>query len=195
MDSTSLQKLQDAKTLAQKFAAQVEADPQLKSSTADDTAKSGKQLKAKSNFTRKSFQPKISTYEKAFWRERLWLNPLLALSALLWFPFILQLFTDNLWFNLIPLLLFTGLEYWITRSVCTPLHTVQPPLWQRFMLLYALRRGAVVGALVLAFGALQKTGLPLIMLYTTAIFLYWVMQSFLYWQRRKFQRLQIAQLS
>ncbi|QKI89790.1 hypothetical protein [Thiomicrorhabdus xiamenensis] len=195
MDSISLQKLQDAKALAQKFAAQVEANPQLESNSSDDTAKSGKQLKSKANFARKSFQPKISTYEKAFWRERLWLNPLLALSALLWFPFILQLFTDNLWFNLIALLLFVSLEYWLTRSVCTPLHTVQPPLWQRFLLFYALRRGAVAGALVLVYGALQKTGLPLILIYTGAIFLYWVMQSFLYWQRRKFQRLQIAQLS
>ncbi|MBO1926367.1 hypothetical protein J3998_02165 [Thiomicrorhabdus sp. 6S2-11] len=136
-------------------------------------------------------ETRISAFELALWRNRLWLNPFLALSLLLWLPFVLELFTEQLWINLSALAAIGLFEYQFTRTICRVLHTVKAPLWQKFWPLYMLRRGIIVGSVLLLFGALAPSNLPFFSIYLGFVALYWLYQVAQVLQRRQAQNRQL----
>ncbi|MBN2647386.1 MAG: hypothetical protein JXR44_06345 [Thiotrichales bacterium] len=195
LSASSLEKFTQAQQLAEQFAAELEQHPDSLETGREQSASTKPRTSIKSAVKPMRYQPKLSAYEKAFWRNRLWLKPFLALSLILWWPFMLGLFTQSFWFNLGAITLLAFLEYRLVQLWSHALNTLQPPLWQRFFILFLLRRGLIVLALLLLYGALQPLDWPLLSGFLLLVGLYWGLQLFLYWQRKAFQQRQIDHFS
>lgn len=139
--------------------------------------------------------PKITAFEVAHWRNRLWLNPFLALSALLWFPFMTGLFSELLPLNLAALGVISFIEYRLTRKTCRALHTVKAPLWQRSWIAYIIRRGLVISLMLAVFILAIPFESWLVAAYLASVAVYWIAQLYMLRKRRRKQQQQLAQFA
>lgn len=233
MQAASLEKLEDARTLANEFAENIRQrksnqaeskqtpnssvaathlkilkssrqesnafdqtdDSQLKASSKDISEKNKVAFGAKFIPEEQDSKPKISAFEVAHWRNRLWLNPLLALTALLWMPFMIALFTDMLAINLAVLGVLSFIEYRLIQKTCQALHTVKTPLWQKSWSFYIVRRALIIAAMLTIFSLVVPYESWLLISYLSAIAIYWLIQIFMLRQRRQQQHKQLAQFS
>ncbi|WP_173270755.1 hypothetical protein [Thiosulfatimonas sediminis] len=230
MQAASLEKLDNARTLAEQFAsarhsqtphqnkkAEVPAEltqpsqPLARQDTLAKTtettqspvtnepqiASKNKKIKLGAHYQPnvRPHQPSITAFEVAHWRNRLWLNPFLALSALVWLPFIAGVFTENLWINLLVLSTLSFIEYRLTLRTCKALHTVKTPLWQRSWLMYNLRRVMVISMMLMLFVLAIPYESMFIIGYLAILALYTLSQVVVFKQRHQQRQQQFVRLA